>query len=304
MLTRPAAALLVALLAGCQSTPYREVAIDLEATPTSADDTQGQRTAHVLRFAIAAMESPRDTYTGYTRMLDRLGHEVGGDVELVQRRTYREVNDMLTAGQLDVALVCIGGYLDLRRRAPSAFELIAVPVIDGETTYQSLVIVPAASPAARVEDLAGKRFAFTDELSFSGHTYLVEALEQKGLTPDRLFAGTLYTHSHDRSVDAIAAGIADGAVVSSVIFRHQLERRPGLADKIRVIDRSPSFGMMPIVASTRLSAAERARLRRVLFGLHLDPEAAAAMRLLHIDRFEEPSPGLYDSAAAIVERGR
>lgn len=299
----PILALAAGLQIGCETTPYREVTLDLQGGPVATGTFERRGQAQRLRFAVAAMESPRGTAAGYARFLDALGRALGIEVELVQRRTYREVNDMLASGQLDIALVCTGGYFDLRRRSPAAFELIAVPVIDGATTYQSLVIVPAGSGAVRVEDLAGKRFAFTDEISFSGHMYLAGALRQRGADPERFFGETLYTHSHDRSVDAVAAGIVDGAAVSSVVYRHQIARDPSVAARTRVLERSPSFGVMPVVVSTRIPAQERGRIRDVLLELHNEPEAAEAMDLLHVDRFEVPASDLYDSAAVFAEAG-
>lgn len=295
--------LAAALLASCQATPYREVEVDLEAGAGHPGGADGPRAGPTLRFAVAAMESPRDTYAGYSKLLARLGHELETHVDLVQRRTYQEVNDLLTSGGLDAALVCTGGYLDLRRRAPGSFEVLAVPVIDGKTTYQSLVIVPAASPASRLEDLEGKRFAFTDELSFSGRAYIVSRLRGMGRAPDEYFASTLYTHSHDRSIKAVADELVDGAVVHSVIYNHRLALEPSLGDKTRIVGRSAPFGMMPIVVSTRVPEAERARIRRALLDLGHDPAAAEAMRSLRIDKFEVPSPGLYDSAAAVMASG-
>lgn len=299
-MTRLLVLVVAALLAGCQSSPYREIAIELDGSAPLAPYVEGSEQRSELRFAIAAMESPRDTYTGYSRLLERVGRELGVEVELVQRRTYQEINDLLLGGRLDVALVCTGGYVDLLRRAPDDIELLAVPVIDGETTYQSLVIVPESSAITSLDELEGKRFAFTDELSFSGHVYLDHLLRARGKEPERFFGSTIYTHGHDRSIKAVTRGIIDGAVVSSVVFSHQIEQKPSRASKVRVIHRSPRFGMMPVIASKRLPPAQRTRLQQVLLGLQLDVQAVSAMRFLRIDRFEVPAPGLYDDAVGVV----
>jgi ABC-type phosphate/phosphonate transport system substrate-binding protein len=59
--------------------------------------------------------------------------------------------------------------------------------------------------------------------------------------------------------------------------------------------------MMPLVASTRLTAAMRARLREVLLGLNGDPAATPALHAMRIERFIVPAPGLYDKAIAVME---
>lgn len=297
--TSIAAALL--LLAACDSARYREVEVSLAPASQPAPAEAGPVTLpeRALRISVAAVESPRDTYPTYTQLLARVGERLGVPVEFVQRRTYREVNDLLAAGQLDAAILCTGGYLDLQQRLPGAVEVLAAPIVGGESTYRSLLVVPAESPAKSLADLAGRRFAFTDELSFTGRTWVMHRLRELGRDPETFFGGTTYTQSHDRSIAGIAAGIVDGAAVHSLVLEHMIARDPALAARVRVVERSPPFGMMPVVASTRIDARTRARLRDVLTTLDRDPVAALALRELGIERFAPPAPGLYESAVRV-----
>lgn len=285
----------------CDDTPYREVRIAEGAGPAApAAAVAGPAAGTVLRFSIAAIESPRDTYEDWGRFFEQLGVRLGMRLEFVQRRTYREVNDLLLSGQLDAALVCTGGYLDLLKRDPRAVELLAAPVTRGASTYQALIIVPFASAASDLGDLAGKRFAYTDALSLAGHAYPRWALGGLGLDADTFFGSTLFTHGHDRSIEAVASGVVDGAAVHGGVFGHLVARRPSLLKRVRVLQRSQAFGSTPVVASTRLSAATRERLRETLWRLGDDEEGAATLRELQIDGFAPVVPGLYDSATAVV----
>lgn len=296
-------ALAAALVAACNPTPFREVAVDLSGPATRQAGRDGGE-APVLRFSVAAMESPRDTYATYSRLFERMGARLGVRIDFVQRRTYKEVNDLLANGQLDAALVCTGGYLDLTRRSPGAVEALVVPVVQGRSTYRSLVIVRADSPVTELRQLAGKSFAFTDELSFSGRAWVVDALAQQGLSPETFFASTLLTHSHDRSIEAVAKGLVDAASVHSLIYEHLVRSDATLRERTRVIQSSPEFGLMPLVASTRLTPEQRGRLRAVLIGLSDDDEGGAALKVLEIERFAAPAPGLFDSAARVLEARR
>jgi phosphonate transport system substrate-binding protein len=300
------ASLLLTVLAcsafACETRSFREVEVSLAPPVQPAHDVSGPGPARTLRFSVAAVESPRDTYAAYSRLFGRIGERLGMHVEFVQRRTYREVNDLLATGQLDAALVCTGGYLELRRRAPGAIEVLAVPVVAGSPTYQAVVIVPAASPARSLADLAGKRFAYTDELSFSGHAYVVRQLRDAGEDPRRFFGFTIFTQNHDRSIRAVASGLVDGAAVHGHVLRHLLGDDPELARRIRVLHRSSPFGAMPVVVSTALDPATRSRLREVLLAIAEDPDGAAALGVLGIDRFDAPpSTRLYDSAEHVME---
>ncbi len=285
-------------------TPYPEVEVDLSAAGLDGANRPRVPREEVLRLSVAAMLSPRSTYVDYARLFTKVGKLLGLETKLVQRRTYREVNDLIAAGEIDAALLCTGGYLELARRAPGAVEVVAVPVVGGKTTYRSLVIVPAGSKAARIDDLAGKRFAFTDELSLSGRLYIVHRLGQDGNDPARFFGSAIFTHSHDRSIEAVASGLVDGAAVDSLVYDYWTRQEPARALAMRVIHESPPFGTMPVVVSTRLPGRTRTRLRNVLLSLHEDPEALAAMRAIHFERFIVPEAGLFDSAAHVLEHPR
>jgi phosphonate transport system substrate-binding protein len=300
-LPRASLALCALALLACEETRFREAQVDLDPAPAAPVKAAAPRAARGLLFSVAAVESPRDTYSGYSRLFERVGARLGIGIEFVQRRTYREVNDLLATGKLDAALVCTGGYLDLVRRAPGSVEVLAVPVVRGEKTYHSLVIVRNASRIRSLEDLAGKRFAFSDELSLSGRTYVVRQLRDAGHDPSRFFASAIYTQSHDRSVKAVAAGLVDGAAVHSGVYAHLIRRDPQLAHQLRVVHQSPPFGAMPVVAATSMPREERERLREALVGLSGDPEGAEALRVLELDGFEVPPPGLFATAAHVVE---
>jgi len=206
--------------------------------------------------------------------------------------------------KLDAALVCTGGYLELERRAPGAVEVMAVPVFRGQTTYRSYVIVPASSRDRNLRQLEGKRFAFTDELSLSGHTFVAHLLREMGFDEQSFFATIAFTRSHDRSIDAIAKGLFDGAAVDSLVFDQLAEASPEVRTAVRVIYRSPEFGVSPVVASTRLARERRDALRAALLGLQGQPGAQAALRAAGIERFAAAPPGLYDEAKRVFTSDR
>ncbi len=291
-------ALSPALLA-CPSSPFPEAQADLSRKPAGAAGTAAEQ-PRKLRFSVAAMLSPQDTFESYSALFGLLGTRLGDKVEFVQRRTYREVNDLLATGQVDAAIVCTGGFLELERRFPGRIEVLAVPVVAGSSTYRSYVIAPAASGATSLADFAGKRFAYTDELSLSGRGYAIYWLRQRKLDPMTYFGSVQLTQSHDRSVEAVANGVVDGAVVDSLVYDGMIARRPALAKAVRIVDASPPFGAAPVVASTLVPAGRRTAIRDALLSLDRDPAAAAALAAVGIQRFVTPPPGLYEGARSVM----
>ncbi|MEE9495351.1 MAG: PhnD/SsuA/transferrin family substrate-binding protein, partial [Desulfobacterales bacterium] len=92
-----------------------------------------------LRVAVAAMISPKDTFVYYRQLLDYIGSHLGRDVQLIQRKTYGEINELLGKGQIDLAFICSGPYVNGKKKY--GFELLATPEVQKSHFYQSYLIV-------------------------------------------------------------------------------------------------------------------------------------------------------------------
>jgi len=246
-----------------------------------------------LRIAVAAMISPEETLSVYQELMDHIAANLGRPVEIKQRRTYQEVNDMLGTGKLDAAILCSGTYVHAKRQY--GVELLAVPVIHGSPTYRSYIIVPSSSTAASLEELHRKRFAFTDPLSTSGYLYPVYYLVSRGRQPATFFAKTLFTYSHDNSIEAVAEGVVDGAAVDSLIYDYLQITRPALVARTRIIHRSPLMGAQPVAVPRSLDPVTKQALRELFLGLDLDLTGRGILKKLGVDRFIPGDDSLYDS---------
>ena len=134
-----------------------------------------------LKMAVAAILSPQGTVESYRELADYLGDALARPVELVQRRTYAEVNTLVAEHSVELAFVCTSAYLD--GAAAQEMELLVAPEIDGQSVYSSQLIVPANSAAQTLSDLRGKTFAFTDPMSLTGRVYPTSLVRQMGQEP-------------------------------------------------------------------------------------------------------------------------
>lgn len=243
-----------------------------------------------LRVAVAPMMSPTDTFSSYNRLLKYLGRELGRELDFVQRKTHAEVGEMLRQGKLDMAFICSGPYaLD----DPDSRSLLAMPVVQGATTYHSYIIVSGDSKAQSLADLRGASFAFTDPDSNTGYLSAVYMLHQLHSEPRTFFRETIFTHSHDNSILAVRRGLVDGAAVNSLIWDFYAAKRPDLTANIRVLDKSPPFAMPPVVVSSRMDPDLMEALRRILLHMHETAQGKALLDELRIDRFVQPDDGWY-----------
>lgn len=247
----------------------------------------------VIRIAVAAMISPQSTYRYYIKLLNLIGARLGGNVAFIQKKTYAEVNDMLKRRELEIAFVCSGPYVSGKKEF--GMEIIAVPVCHGRTVYYSYFIVSTASGINSMDNLRGMTFAFSDPLSNTGYLVPTYYLARRNESPETFFGKTFFTHSHDNSIQAVVDGVADGAAVDSLIFDFILSKKPESLKKIRVIEKSPPYGIPPIVVHPSMDPAMKKKLKDLFFTFHESPEGKTILENLQIDRFVEGDDGAYDS---------
>ncbi len=246
-----------------------------------------------LRVAVASMISPRETFVSHHQVLDYVGSQLGRDVELIQRKTYGEVNELFADGRIDLAFICSGPYAT--GKGKFGFELLAAPEIQGNHYYHSYLIVKQDSPFHRLEDLRGRVFAFTDPDSNTGRLVPTYWLAKIGERPETFFGKTIYSYSHDNSILAVARGLVDGASVDSLIWEYYHHKNPTLTLRTRIIKKSEPYGIPPLVTSKHVSPELKRRIREVLFSMHLQAEGQQILEELMIDRFIAPQEEWYDS---------
>jgi len=254
-------------------------------------ETVTEKKEKTFKIAIAAILSPRGTVDSYQPLLSYFERRLGKPVQLVQRRTYGEINNLIARNAVDMAFICTGAFYEGLRE--KQMTLLAVPQINGKLTYNALIIVPADSPVQKLEDLHNRIFAFTDPLSNTGYQYPMGLLAARDLDAENFFRRTIFTYSHDYSIQAVAEEVADAASVDSLVYAYAVKRDPSIAEKTRIILRSEDFGMPPVVASVQAPPEEILRIRTILLSMADTRDGASILEQLGIDRFAYPGNDLY-----------
>jgi phosphonate transport system substrate-binding protein len=253
-----------------------------------------------LLVAVAAMISPRETFIYYRELIDFIATRLGYDTELVQRKTYGEVNALLAKGTIDLAFICTGPFVGSGQK--SGFEAIATPIIRGQPFYRSYLIVQRDSPLQSLSDLEGKDFAFTDPDSNTGALVPRYWLSQMGTAPEVFFRSHTYTYSHDNSIMAVAKKLVDGAAVDGHLWEYYQQRNPYYTSQTRVIHKSEPFGSPPIVVTDQIDPQLKTALIQQLLTMHEDPQGLQILSELMIDRFVAPEHVWYAPVFEMLER--
>ncbi len=253
-----------------------------------------------LRFAVATMVSAEATFTTYRSLVQRICRDVGRQEAFVLRPSYAEVRRELEQGRIDVAFVCTGTYVYALPQG--RIRLLVKPEFEDGLQSRCLFIVPARSRRDALEDLRGAVMAFTDPESNTGCLVPQALLVERGYDPKSFFNETVFTGSHDRSIQSVALGVVDVAAVDSLVWGSSVQQDASLARRARVIWRSEAFGPPPIVVPAGLEAGLERSLRQAFLTLDQDEEGRAILSSIGIKRFVEAHHEDYASAIALYRR--
>lgn len=278
-------------LYGC-SRDSDAVTIDFDKTIAVERPESGISHKGILNVAVAAMISPKETFSYYQDLLDFIGVKMDRKVSLIQRKTYEEVNELFKNGQVDLAFICSGPYAVEKEKY--GFEALATPIVRGEPYYQSYLIVNKTSTYQNLNDLRDKVFAFTDPDSNTGALVPQYWLSKMGETPESFFKSFTYTYSHDNSIMAVARALVDGATVDGHKWEFFQSKNPIYSSRTRILKKSEPFGSPPLVTSVALPTQSKEQIREAIFSMHLDPQGKKILEKLMIDRFVAPEEAWYE----------
>jgi phosphonate transport system substrate-binding protein len=252
----------------------------------------------ILKVAIAPVLSPSRSIAAYRDLALYLGNRLNRKPEIITRKTYLEINDLVQHRQCDLALVCTYPYI--LGKKTFGMEVLCTPVINNSIHYQSMIIVAAKSPFQSLNDLAGKRFAINDYKSSSGWLFPAQTLLSQNINPDLFFSEVIVTQSHDFSIEAICAGRADGGAVHGAVLDLLLQSDPTIKSKIRIIDESKPWGLPPFVVHPQVSEPLKMELRRLFLDMNNNSEGQLVLKQMGVERFFIPPENFYDSVESDV----
>ena len=160
----------------------------------------------------------------------------------------------------------------------------AVPGCAG-ATYVSWLVVRQDDPAKTLADLRGRRAAYNDDGSQSGHNTL-RALIAPLAEGGRFLGAAIESGAHRKSLAMVKVGTADIAAIDCVTFALIARAAPAEVQGIRVLRASATAPGLPYVTAMNTSAAAVQRLRDGIAAAFADPTLAETRAALALDGCE------------------
>lgn len=288
------------IIAGCANNNNRTY-IDFErAEPLTKTHENNDESQRPIRIAIATVISPNETIEYYRDIARYISKQIDRPTVLIQRKTYEELNMVMSNGDADIAFMSTGAYSAYR--GLNEIELLAMVEYENSMFYDAQIIVHKDSDIHSIEDLKGRSFAFTDPLSYSGHMSVLQLLKGKNTRPEKYFSRYIYTYSHDKSIWAVANKAVEAASIDSMIYKYGVANSQELIDKIRVITTIGPNPTGPVAIRGKISSEQKEQLRQVFLNMHKDNEILPSLKGLLIDCFVEPNAEYYQPLQRIYDQ--
>jgi phosphonate transport system substrate-binding protein len=246
-----------------------------------------------LRFVITSAVASDPSYTNYRALTNYVASRTGKQAVFISGLTYGQVDDLFMSRRVDVGFLCNSHYA--RRKTAVKLEPIAAPVITdyGEPKFQIYIIVPMDSPIKSFDDLKGKSIDLADPLS-STTLYAASMLRKKNETIQSFFGKTIYSGSHDMTIELVANKMVDAGFIDGHIWDYHTNADPVFSAKTRILHRSRDFTIPPVVVRKSTPEDLKRKLRQVLLTMHEYAEGREILKKLRIEKFVDIKERDYD----------
>ncbi|HEV3038097.1 MAG TPA: phosphate/phosphite/phosphonate ABC transporter substrate-binding protein [Candidatus Angelobacter sp.] len=193
---------------------------------------------------------------------------MGRDVNLMIPTSYNATIEALGNGSLDFAY--LGGLSYLK--AHKQYEVVPLVQRSVDLQFHSVFITSANSPIRSLKDLKGKKFAYGDINSTSGHLIPYLEMRQGGIDPDADIQFR-YSGSHPATAKAVESGAVDAGALDETVFNSLIADGKLDKNKVRVFYNSKPFVDYVWVARKEISPADRERFIQAFTSLKEGPDS-------------------------------
>ncbi|HUM11534.1 MAG TPA: putative selenate ABC transporter substrate-binding protein [Myxococcaceae bacterium] len=216
-----------------------------------------------LRVSMIPATDPSKMLREAEPLVARLEKATGRKVTLTIPQNYAAVVEALVQGQVDVAH--LGGFTFVQANKRAG----AIPLVqrDRDREFHSKFIT-ARDDVRSLRDLAGKRFAFGDVNSTSGHLMPAYFMRKEGVDP-AVVDQAIYTGGHDATALAVAERRVDAGALDEAVWERLTKEGKIDPTRVRVFWTTPPFLDYVWVARKDLDPAVAKKVAEAF--LTLDP---------------------------------
>ncbi len=246
----------------------------------------------VITLAIQPTAQASDIESQANELEQYLEQETDYDIQIYVPTSYAGVVEALRFGKADVAFMSAWpAYLAVEKAGATleiaeVREVVIGDTLTAETFYYSYWVVPKDSPYNTLEDLRGKRAAFSSPLSTSGYVTPMKTMVETGLItvekgkevdPKSYFSDVVFAGGYSQAWEALKSNKVDVSIiagdVSEKLYREVRENTKVIHEQGPI----PSHG---VVFSKEMDSDAKMEIKRAMLKMGNDDSTKQIMRKL------------------------
>jgi phosphonate transport system substrate-binding protein len=225
---------------------------------------------------------------------DYLSKALGESINLIIPTNYNATVEALGNNSLDFAYLGALTYV----KAHVLYGVLPLVQRTEDKQFHSLFITPAGSSIKQLADVRGKRFAFGDINSTSGHLIPYAQLKKAGVDVDHDLHFR-YTGSHPATAKAVEAGTVDAGALDETVFRSMVSESKLDSSKVRIFHTSDPFVDYVWVARKDVDSAHREKFANAFLSLR-EGRDNAILEILRGKTFVRADDAEYGNIRAVA----
>ncbi|AGF78088.1 phosphonate ABC transporter, periplasmic phosphonate binding protein [Desulfocapsa sulfexigens DSM 10523] len=264
------------------------------ATLTTASAAVKEGWPETLTYGVIPVASSRNMSDSFGGLVQHLEKELGIKVKLQVAGDYAGVITGMQHGHIDLAYLGPKSYCEAAIRA-GAEALVVEVGQSGVAGYHGYIITKAGSGLNSLDDLKGKKWAFTDPHSTSGTLVPTVYFNNINISPEKYFGKVIYSGSHEASILSVKAGKVDGASTNDLDFDRGLGTHWN-KDDFNIIWTSDLIPGSPMAARADLPAS----LKQAIQEAFISYQDKDGLEKLKISGFQKADDKLYDGIRELI----
>lgn len=247
-----------------------------------------------LTYGVIPVASSRNMSDSFGNLVKHLEKELGIKVKLQVAGDYAGVIIGMQHDHIDLAYLGPKSYCEAAKRADAEALVVEVGQ-SGVAGYHGYIITKAGSGLKSLDDLKGKKWAFTDPHSTSGTLVPTVHFNKIQIDPEQFFGKVIYSGSHEASILAVKAGKVDGASTNDLDF----DRGMGThwkKDDFNIVWKSDLIPGSPMAVRKDLPAS----LKQAIQDAFISFQDKDGLDKLKISGFQKADDTLYDGIRQLI----
>lgn len=245
-----------------------------------------------LVFIIPPVENVSVMYEKFLPLKEHLEKALSRKIVLKVAQNHQEAVESIGSGRAHLAYFDPSAYCEAKQRY--GVVPLAKPVMDGSSTYTSVIVAREDSPIRKIVEAKGKRLALGNSRSSSSSLIPAVMFKEVGITL-KDFSAVDYLEQEDRIALSVLTKRHDlGGLSERVAMKY-------LADGLRIVKTSEPIPQYTLCACACLSEGLRSAIRQALLSIGKTsyPGLIAAMK--GIDGFTPAEDRDFDVVRVMIK---